>query len=133
LTHRISSASADLGFTDPRHRQEGCMASRIPDIRSRINPPIDDLQANSLPVRARSGTLDGALSIVNIGLRTVNPGLRPFAILWQALSGSFGCTIQDGFQCHCPVESGSGCMTSFGNSPALGFFPMPAVKEAGGL
>jgi len=33
----------------------------------------------------------------------------------------------------CPVQSGSGDMSSFGNPFTLGFLPVTAVEEAGGL
>ncbi len=46
---------------------------------------------------------------------------------------SFGCAIQNGLQRNCSIQSGRGCMTSFGNSPVLSFFPMPAVENSGGL
>lgn len=43
---------------------------------------------------------------------------------------SLGCAIQNSLQCNCAIQSGRGCITSFGNSSVLGFLPMPAVKKA---
>ena len=51
---------------------------------------------------------------------------------WLRLQGYSG-AIQDALQRSCPIQSGGGYMTAFGNPAALGLFPMPAIEEAGGL
>jgi hypothetical protein len=46
------------------------------------------------------------------------------------LVGSLGCMIQNGFRCNYPIRSCRGCLTSFGNSSVLSFYPMPTVEKA---
>ena len=68
-----------------------------------------------------------AISNDNQNLATQRSGPRGI------FEGSLECAIQNGLKGNCAIQSGRGCMTSFGNSPALGFFPTPAVEEAGGF
>jgi hypothetical protein len=60
------------------------------------------------------------------------PGSRPE---WtdSVFEDFLGGTIQNALQRNCPTQPSSGCMTSFGNPEALGFFPMPTIEEASGL
>jgi len=92
-------------------------------------------QVGSL-ISQRSSRLNRSLNVVEFHMRyqkrdqaTCNsPEWAP----WH-LEGSLECAIQNGLKGNCAIQSGRGCMTSFGNSSVLSLFPMPAVEKAAGL
>ena len=92
-------------------------------------------QVGSL-ISQRSSRLNRSLNVVEFHMRyqkrdqqlaTRRNGPRGI------FEGSLECAIQNGLKGNCAIQSGRGCMTSFGNSSVLSLFPMPAVEKAARL